>query len=64
MYDRILGMSKVIKFERWLPPPGADEEKLLTPLYRRAETLSSPAREFVDGLEQGDSVNAWIERFG
>lgn len=43
---------------------GADEEKLLNPLYRRAETLSSPAREFVDGLEQGDSVNAWIERFG
>ena len=43
---------------------GANEEVLLAPLYRRAETLVSPAREYVDGLKKGDSVDDFIARFG
>ena len=43
---------------------GANEEPFLAPLYRRAETLVSPAREFVDGLKKGDPVDAFIARFG
>ena len=43
---------------------GANEGPLLAPLYRRAETLASPAREFVDGLERGESVDAFIARYG
>lgn len=43
---------------------GANEGPLLAPLYRRAETLVSPAREFVDGMEKGETVDAFIARFG
>lgn len=43
---------------------GADEEALLAPLYRRAETLVSPAREYVDGLKKGGPVDTFIARFG
>lgn len=43
---------------------GKNEAALLAPLYRRAETLTSPAREYADGLARGESVETWIDRFG
>ena len=42
---------------------GKNEAALLAPLYRRAETLTSPAREYADGLARGESVETWIDRF-
>ena len=43
---------------------GLNEEKFLDPLYIRAENLTSPAREFADGLENGKTTEYYIEKFG
>lgn len=43
---------------------GFGEEKFLKPLYRRAEGLLSPAREMVEGLQAGKSIDDYIEEYG
>lgn len=43
---------------------GLSEEKFLQPLYRRAEYLLSPAREMVQGMEKGSSLEDYIEKYG
>lgn len=42
---------------------GYGEEHFLDPLFRRAETLISPAREIADELEQGKSLEEFIHQF-
>lgn len=43
---------------------GFNEEAFLKPLYRRAEGLLSPAREMVEGLDKGKSLDDYIEEYG
>ncbi len=42
---------------------GYQEEKFLEPLFKRAEQLTNPAQEFLHGIEQGDSLEAWISKY-
>lgn len=42
---------------------GFDEEELLLPLYERAEKLTNPALEIVRGIENGDPIEDWIEKY-
>lgn len=42
---------------------GYGEEEFLAPLYRRADTLSSPAREMENGLHAGKSVEDYIAAY-
>ena len=42
---------------------GYGEETLLTPLYKRAEQLTNPAREMVVGVESGVPMREFIERY-
>ena len=42
---------------------GHGEEKFLAPLFDRAKTLKSPARELVEGLENGTDLEYYIEEF-
>lgn len=41
-----------------------DEEKLLEPLYERAEKLTNPAKELVSGLENGKTLEEYIYKYG
>lgn len=43
---------------------GFEEEVFLYPLYRRAENLLSPAREMVEGLATGKTLDEYIEEYG
>lgn len=43
---------------------GLGEEAFLEPLYMRAEQLLSPARQMLNGLEQGRSVDDYIMEYG
>lgn len=43
---------------------GFGEEKFLEPLYHRAENLLSPAREMIEGIEAGKSMDDYIEEYG
>lgn len=43
---------------------GFGEEDLLDPLYVRARSLLSPAREMVEGIEGGKTLEYYIDRFG
>ena len=43
---------------------GKGEETYLAPLYDRAETLMSPAREMLEGLEHGKSTLDYIYLYG
>lgn len=43
---------------------GFGEEKYIDPLYRRAESLLSPAREMAEGLQAGRSLEDYIEEYG
>lgn len=43
---------------------GFSEEKFLLPLYRRAEHLLSPAREMIEGMENGGRLEDYIEKYG
>ena len=43
---------------------GYQEENFLAPLFERAETLTNPATELLKGLENGDSLEEWILRYG
>lgn len=40
------------------------EEAYLAPLYDRAATLTSPARQMQEGLEQGKSIQDFIDEYG
>ena len=42
---------------------GLGEEHFLRPLYYRAEHLTNPALELLRGLELGDSIEEWIEKY-
>lgn len=42
---------------------GNGEERYLAPLYKRAETLTSPARAMVEALEGGTPMREMIERY-
>ena len=50
--------------EDGLAERGLGEERFLAPLWRRAETLASPAREMADGLDAGKSLEWYIEDYG
>ena len=55
---RILELAKDgLKFR------GYGEEKFLEPLYRRAEQLTNPAREMIDGIEKGVEMREFIEKY-
>lgn len=43
---------------------GFGEEKFLEPLYCRAERLLSPAREMIEGIAAGKSIDDYIEEYG
>ncbi len=43
---------------------GLGEEKLLEPLYDRAERFTNPARTMVEGLEKGLPIEHFIEEYG
>lgn len=43
---------------------GFEEEVFLEPLYRRAKKLQSPAREMLEGLSRGKTVDDYIEEYG
>lgn len=42
---------------------GYGEERYIEPLYPRAEQIMSPGRELVEGLESGQSVRTFIDRY-
>ena len=42
---------------------GLHEETYLQPLYDRAKRLSNPALDLLSGLERGDRIEKWIERY-
>lgn len=42
---------------------GYGEEILLSPLFERAERLTNPAREMIEGLESGVPMRDFIERY-
>ena len=42
---------------------GLHEENYLQPLFTRAERLSNPALDLLSGLERGDKIEKWIERY-
>ncbi len=43
---------------------GYGEERLIEPLYRRAERLLSPAREMAEGIQRGKIIEDYIEEYG
>ena len=58
-------ITRVLSLARdGLEKRGFGEEKFLKPLYRRAEELLSPAREMVEGLQAGKSMDDYIEEYG
>ncbi len=42
---------------------GMNEEVFLTPLYERAGTLSNPAKNMLDGMEKGKSLEYYIKEY-
>ena len=42
---------------------GLNEEIFLEPLFARAERLTNPALELLNGLAHGDRIEKWIERY-
>ncbi len=52
---RILELAEAGLSER-----GFQEEIFLEPLFERAELLTNPAKDFLTGLEHGDSLETWI----
>ena len=43
---------------------GFGEEEFLKPLYRRATKLKSPAKEMLEGLAGGRTLDEYIEEYG
>lgn len=56
---RVLSMA-----EEGLKERGWGEERFLEPLFSRAQDLLSPAREMVQGLDQGLPIESYIEKYG
>lgn len=50
--------------EKGLRERGLREEIFLRPLYRRSEELKSPAREMLEGLAKGKTMDDYIEEYG
>ncbi|MBP5285521.1 MAG: glutamylcysteine synthetase [Kiritimatiellae bacterium] len=50
--------------EEGLRMRGSGEEPLLAPLRRRADTLESPAREQVERLERGETIESVADDYG
>lgn len=42
---------------------GKNEEIFLKPLYERADTLSNPAKDMLDGIENGETMEDYIKIF-
>ena len=42
---------------------GKNEEHFLDPLYERAQQLTNPARQMVEGLESGKTMKEFIEKY-
>ena len=58
-------LHRILDFaEEGLAKRGFGEEPLLVPLRRRAETLSSPAREQVERLEKGEAIESIADDYG
>ena len=49
--------------ESGLAERGFHEEKFLAPLFNRAESLTNPALDFLNGLNHGDSLESYINRY-
>ena len=57
-------LEKLIRLaERGLESRGRGEQRFLAPLYERARTLMSPAGEMLKGLENGKTLEYYIEDF-
>lgn len=56
---KILDIAKQGLYSRAL-----GEEVFLEPLYHRAETLLSPAKEMLNGLDNGKTLDNYIEEYG
>lgn len=50
--------------EEGLKKRGRQEERLLEPLYVRAERLMSPARQMMEGLSKGKTLDNYIMEYG
>lgn len=58
-------MLKILSIaEAGLQKRGFGEEIFLQPLYRRAQKLLSPAREMLEGLKAGRTLNEYIDEYG
>lgn len=49
--------------ESGLKQRGMNEEKFLTDLYKRAETLSNPAIDMINGLKNGKAIEYYIKKY-
>ena len=58
----LLGIMDLAK--EGLQKRGFGEEKFLDPLYVRAEKLLSPAREMLEGIMQGKTLDDYIKEYG
>ena len=56
---RILDLAREGLYQR-----GFKEASYLNPLYQRAEQLSNPARVLVSGMEQGRTIESFIQEYG
>ncbi|MEE5993248.1 MAG: glutamate-cysteine ligase family protein [Oscillospiraceae bacterium] len=56
---QILELAKAGLLEK-----GYQEEIFLAPLFERAERLTNPALDFLNGIENGDTLESWIFRYG
>lgn len=61
--SRLIGQILDIA-EEGLHKRGFKEEKFLKPLYVRADRLLSPAREMIEGLARGKTLNDYINEYG
>ena len=43
---------------------GFGEESLLEPLYARAEKLTNPSRDMLEGLDRGVPISEYVKRYG
>ena len=58
-------LHRIIDFaEEGLVQRGFGEEALLAPLRRRSDTLASPAREQVERLERGETIESIADSYG
>ncbi len=65
-WEKVSGLLFVIldTAKDGLDKRGFGEEEFLKPLYRRAAKLKSPAREMMEGLALGRTLDGYIEEYG